>query len=745
MMYDPLENGFDPRLSSRTRFTEDDAAILLYGLDPTERVVAIEPFSSNEVILYKRDSRGRTITERRVTNPWLITSDKGPFASRADTTVLNLRGDHPFRYLVTFASWESYRNATAADSLSRSATLGPPSLVAQYLIRSGLTLFKDMEFQDLRRMQIDLETLSLDPSDPDAGIIMISVRQGDFEDVLVLESDEAELIERLNHIIATYDPDVIEGHNVYGFDFPYLIDRARRAGVELRFGRDRSAPRVVDSNRRQPTVFINGRHLIDTYQQIQRFDVQGNLTRYGLKDVIRQMGLEREDRVFVDRSTIADMWRNGERDRDTLAAYALDDVRDVDMLSRVIMPTEFYQTQILPITYQRSAITGTGRKIDDLMLRTYVAAGHSLPRRQKARPYPGGYVELIQSGVFSPVVKCDVESLYPSIMLSRNIAARTDVLEAFPLLLRDLTHRRIDAKRRVAESRGEDRATWQGLQGSFKVLINSFYGYLGFGAAQFNDYDAAERVTLEGQRLIQDVVHQLRALNAEPIEVDTDGVYFSPPENIHSEAHEEEFIQDISNDLPAGIRLAHDGRYRHMLSLKQKTYALIDYDGTLTLTGSSLRSRALEPCFLTLIRDIARALMEADISEAKVIYFALAEKIQSRALPVEDISQWTMLRHDTIKSRTRVNALLNAHPGRWNYGERLAVYERNDGKLGLAEDYDNDENTTFLLKRLRDVAERFAPALNDPAVFDATFPRLKPTTDLEQARLQEPTRQLGLF
>lgn len=744
-MYDPLATGFDPRLSSRTRFTEDDAPTLLYGLDPTERVVAIEPYGSNEIILYKRETRGRTITERRVTQPWLITTNKGPYSNRADATILDLRGEHPFRYLVTFASWESYRNATAGDSFSSSTTLGPSSLVAQYLIRSGLTLFKGMEFPDIKRMQIDLETLSLDPSEPEAGIIMISIRQGVFEEVLVLESTEAELIERLNRVMATLDPDVIEGHNVYGFDFPYLIDRARRAGVNLRLGRDGSGPRVVDTNRRQPTVFINGRHIIDTYQQIQRFDVQGNLTRYGLKEVVRQMGLEREDRVFVDRATIAEMWKNGERDRDTLAAYALDDVRDVDMLSRVITPTEFYQTQILPTTYQRSANTGTGRKIDELMMRTYIAAGHSLPRRERARPYPGGYVELIQAGVFSPVVKCDVESLYPSIMLTKNIAAKTDVLGAFPLLLRDLTNRRINAKRQVAQTTGEDQATWQGLQSSFKILINSFYGYLGFGAAQFNDYEAAEQVTIEGQRLIQKVVQLLQELHAEPIEVDTDGVYFSPPGGIQTELDEERFIQQISNRLPAGIRLAHDGRYRHMLSLKQKTYALIDYEGNLSLTGSSLRSRALESCFLTLIRDIARALMEEDIDAAKGVYFALAEAIQSRSLPIEEISQWTMLREDKIASRTRVNALLNANPGRWKYGERLAMYERNDGKLGLSEDYDNDENTTFLLRRLRDVAERFAPALDDQPTFEATFPLLKPTTDLRHARMQEPTRQLGLF
>jgi DNA polymerase elongation subunit (family B) len=215
--------------------------------------------------------------------------------------------------MVRFASWESYRAATSQESRRGGRILGPASLVAQFLMRSGLTLFKGMAYPDLRRMQIDLETLGLNPADPDAAIIMISIRQATFEDVLVLESTEAELIERFNAIVAKLDPDVIEGHNIFGFDLPYLVERARRAGVALTLGRDGSAPRMLERDQQvrvgpisqnYAAAFIHGRHVVDTYLQIQRFDAQGQFPRYGLKEVVRQLGLERADRVFVDRSTI---------------------------------------------------------------------------------------------------------------------------------------------------------------------------------------------------------------------------------------------------------------------------------------------------------------------------------------------------------------------------------------------------------------------------------------------------------
>ncbi|HYI24394.1 MAG TPA: 3'-5' exonuclease, partial [Thermomicrobiales bacterium] len=103
-------------------------------------------------------------------------------------------------------------------------------------------MFKEMEFAHLRRMQLDLETLGLDPADPEAKIVMIAIRQDDFEEVLLKESTEADLLERMVQIVVRLDPDVIEGHNIFQFDLPYLVERARQSGVELPLGRDGAIP-----------------------------------------------------------------------------------------------------------------------------------------------------------------------------------------------------------------------------------------------------------------------------------------------------------------------------------------------------------------------------------------------------------------------------------------------------------------------------------------------------------------------
>ncbi len=402
------------------------------------------------VLLYQRTEDGQTRTIEQRFQPWLIARDPDALRNlRPEPATSSLRGaeTHPLATLVEFDSWEQFRRASDLLPAESSGVYRVNSPVSQFLMRTGITLFKEMRFEDLRRLQLDIETLSLNPRDEDGAVVMIALKQGEHEELLFLETDERDLLLRCSEAIQRLDPDVIEGHNIFNFDLPYLVERARRWQVPLRLGRDGSQPLLTEQQRFRAgpvslpytQVHVHGRHIVDTYQQLQRFDTAGRLSSYALKSAIRALGLEREEREFVAGDEIATLWRNGERDRERLGRYALDDVRDVDLLARITIPTEFYQTQILPMTFQRTTVTGTGRKIDDLMVRAYLAAGHALPEPGNARPYPGGFTELVRSGVFGPIVKADVESLYPSIMLHDNITATADTLGAFPILLRELT------------------------------------------------------------------------------------------------------------------------------------------------------------------------------------------------------------------------------------------------------------------------------------------------------------------
>ena len=92
---------------------------------------------------------------------------------------------------------------------------------------------------------------------------------------------------------------------------------------------------------------------------------------------------------------------------------------------------------------------------------------------------------------------CDVRSLYPSLLLLGGKNPRHDSLGVFLQLLAHLRDFRVEAKKRAQEPGMPPAAAgrWEALQTTFKILINSFYGYLGFAQARFNDYDLAAAIT----------------------------------------------------------------------------------------------------------------------------------------------------------------------------------------------------------------------------------------------------------
>ena len=362
----------------------------LYGADPTERIVAVERGGPDRVRVYRRMD-GHVTEERASFRPWLLMTHEPAWAELAkDVRAARLAGDADYCWFVECRNWPVYQ-----DVRNRLRDAGEESLVfnspiQQYLISSGRTLFKGMVYEDLLRLQLDIEATSLDPFAPNARDLSRQRRgRAAGEERLFGASgeDEATILEDVTAFIRDIDPDMIEGHNIFNYDLPYLLARAAANGMTLAWGRDGSPLRAGTNARTQFKVgarsipyqqhFIYGRHIIDTYQQIQRYDVAGAFSSYGLKNVVEALGYTRDDREFIPGEEIARVW---EEDRTRVIRYALDDVRDVAILSDLCVPTEFYQSQIVPDALQDIATGGPGEKINDLMVRIYLGERQSIPQ-----------------------------------------------------------------------------------------------------------------------------------------------------------------------------------------------------------------------------------------------------------------------------------------------------------------------------------------------------------------------------
>lgn len=713
----------------------NNAREILFGHDDTHGIVAVE--AANDIVrLYSR-VKGAITTHDREFRPWLLTTTR---LSLPDAEWTVLEGDG-YNHLASFCSRKAYDNARSVLRDNHAAHVAVNGAARQYLMASGQTLFKGLAFDDVVRMQLDIETATLSPDNADARVLLVAVSDNrGFEQIIC--GDEADVLRQTVACVRERDPDVIEGHNIHGFDMPYLAARAKAVGVRLGFGRDGSELTFAPTqncaigyySRPFAPARIHGRHVIDTLLSVQRYDVsRGSLSSYGLKAVAQALGFAEQDREIIPHDQIAHVWKT---DPQRVKKYALQDVRETRLLAELVCPPEFYLTQMVSDTYSRAATSGTGEKINAIFLRHYLHYGHAIPEQNTPTPLPGGYTEVRTTGVIERIVKCDVESLYPSIMLRDKIKPEHDTLNVFLPALEELTGRRLEAKRLAKEAESDRRTYWEGMQSAFKILINSFYGYLA-GPFSFNDYFAASCVTTTGQHLVKQIVNELERTGSVVVEIDTDGVYFQPPAVVTDETKEREYVAGVGSVLPDGIRLAHDGRFKAMISLKMKNYILAEYDGRKIFKGSALRSRADEPFGLEFIATAADYLLSGERQKVRELYLHISRRINSGEMAVAEFARRERITEKTFTSSSKKRLAQAARDAK--VGDYVQVYQRADGTIGLAKDYVGDEDKQYLLDKLHKFACRLSEAFGDD--FSVMFPKPSAVTRMEAAGQQT----LGLF
>lgn len=662
----------------------------LFGHHPQERIVAADFDGARTALLFVREADGSTRVELHEFDPYLWTASGTP----------TLAGPHPLNALRTFEDWAAFQSARTARTGPAHFALNDP--VQQFLAATGRTLFKGMTFESLRRLQIHI--------DPVEHAIALADQSG--WEAALPAADERAALDRLQEIIEERDPDIIEGHQLFKFTLPWLADRAKRLKQRLRWGRDGS-PLTVRSSRLQiaektiqyTRFAARGRHFVDTFLLAQYYDVgTRELENFTLAAVAGHFGIAETNEAAATRALAA-----------TLSA------------------SYFVQAQIFPYNYQDVIVRGNATKIDALFLREYLRRGHSLPETPDTRAFEGGTADIFFTGVARDVWHCDIASLYPSVMLRFGLLPANDTLGVFRGLLTDLRKFRLEAKKRMRDAGTEpQRRHFSALQNTFKILINSFYGYLGFAQGHFADFEAAAAVTAKGRELLRGMVEWLRGAGAHVIEIDTDGIYFQPP----ADAAIESLDAGIRAVLPEGIEVEFDAQYAAMFSYKAKNYALLAPDGRVTLKGAALKSRGMEPYLRDFLEGVVRCLLDEDPAGVHKLRADTELAIRSAAWPIERLARTEALQDSlgsyqkkiAASSRNRSAAFeLALASGRdYQAGDAITYYVTGTKKKVVAYEAarmidawnaaQRDENVEYYVAKLNELSakfETFAPHAGD--------------------------------
>ena len=217
----------------------------------------------------------------------------------------------------------------------------------QFFIQTGKRLFKGMDdYEDVHRLQYDLETEGLNPSnDP---IFQIGIRDNrGFQEVLEVRSEIQDEINRLGltptqeqanaivqqrrdseriqiarffEIIYEIKPDVITGYNTENFDWPYFERRCERLSIDIeeiaitlnsnsKFRRKPAKLKIGSESEAFLQTTMWGFNILDISHTVRKtMAINSDIKSWSLKYITKFSKVAKKNRVYVDGDKIYSTW-----------------------------------------------------------------------------------------------------------------------------------------------------------------------------------------------------------------------------------------------------------------------------------------------------------------------------------------------------------------------------------------------------------------------------------------------------
>jgi len=393
----------------------------------------------------------------------------------------------------------------------------------------------------LKILSFDIENTIQDPT-----ILCLAMawRDGDALRSHCLSGPEKEIIQGFLAFVKEFDPDVITGYNIDGYDLPILEARARAHGMA---GLPLSRDGQVLSNVGERLWRAHGRILADAWWAVK---LELHPKQETLDAVARW--LLGEGKQDVDRRNMDREWaQNKERVMEYCKKDAELALRILEKVSRLDKSMDLATVSKLPLD---DVFNGrTSQLIDSILIRAADRGGFGVPMTRQGRgeaPIEGGYVHSLDPGLYEWVGVLDFTSMYPSIIIENNIcfttlseqgtivsptgvrfldkAVRVGLL---PTILGNLMRERREVKAKLkTETDPEKRAYYDRLQFAVKTLMNAFYGVLASSFYRFTNPQIGASITAFARENIKSIIAQLESEGIRVIYADTDSVFFESPE-----------------------------------------------------------------------------------------------------------------------------------------------------------------------------------------------------------------------
>jgi DNA polymerase elongation subunit (family B) len=582
----------------------------------------------------------------------------------------------------------------------------PP--VEQYLIQKEKRLFKGFEeYNDITRFVFDLETTSLEPKDGRIFMIGMKTNKG-FHKVIECDTPETEKL-GLVEFFKTIDelkPSIIGGYNSFNFDWFWIFERAKSLGLDIRkiskslnperpISQKEQMLKLANEVERYPQTSMWGYNIIDILHSVRRAQaINSNIKSAGLKYITQYLEIEDEDRVYIDHTEIGPMYskkedywlnvKNGKYKKadnpqfdklderfpgtyikttgDKIVEQYLDD--DLDETLRVddeFNQGSFLLASLVPTTYERVSTMGTATLWKMIMLAWSYKYNLAIPEKQGKTDFVGGLSRLIKVGYSTNVLKLDFSSLYPSIQLVHDVFPECDVTGAMKGLLGFFRSSRIMYKELAEKFEKTDpkkSKSYDRKQLPIKIFINSMFGALSAPQVfHWGDMYMGEQITCTGRQYLRQMIGFFMKRGYEPLVMDTDGVNFSSPPNVHERKYIGRGLNwkvkvgkeytgaaaDIAeyNDIfmRGEMALDNDGVWPSCINLARKNYALMTDKGKIKLVGNTIKSKKLPGYIEEFLDKGIKMLLNGQGKDFIEYYYEYLQKIYDQKVPLAKIAQ----------------------------------------------------------------------------------------------------------
>uniref|UniRef100_A0A8D3D2K1 DNA polymerase n=1 Tax=Scophthalmus maximus TaxID=52904 RepID=A0A8D3D2K1_SCOMX len=419
------------------------------------------------------------------------------------------------------------------------------------------------------------------------------------------------------------DPDVLVGHDIFGFDLEVLlqrinvckvphwskIGRLRRANMPKLGGRGSFAEKSATCGRLVCDVEISAKELI-------------RCKSYHLTELTAQV--LKMERVTVPQEEIKNLYSDSPHLLYLLELTWTDAKLILQIMCELnVLPLALQITNIAGNVMSRTLMGGRAERNEFLLLHAFHDKNYIVPDKPSFRK---AQLETVKTHTnkckhtyrqgflfFSNVPSCfydkfvlllDFNSLYPSIIQEFNICFTTVQREAhntkkkeedepedipeipdsnlemgiLPKEIRKLVERRRQVKQLMKQQdiNPDLYMQYDIRQKALKLTANSMYGCLGFSFSRFYAKPLAALVTHKGREILMHTKDMVQKMNLEVIYGDTDSIMI----NTNSRSLEEVFklgnkVKAEVNKLYKLLEIDIDGVFKSLLLLKKKKYAAL--------------------------------------------------------------------------------------------------------------------------------------------------------------------------